>query len=271
MLRIIAFCAIACAMQVSYAADAHLAAIEKLTTATHLSDHLATTKSQENASSEKQIGQIQAQLEKNFPNLSADDRKAVQAAALAFVKAMAQPWSNEQAAKIYTDSLMQNLPTSEAKSAASFYASPEGQRTLAAMASAEQQMMNYIVGAQKKAMTDNYAVFMGEMKKVVAASTAAQVAVETAAAAGPEVDTPCGRVYYPAEAWQKHEAGTVTLKLLVGPEGTVIKSSIAKSSGSNILDQASLKLTPMCSFKPSLKNGAAETSTRLVPFVWKLN
>ncbi len=60
---------------------------------------------------------------------------------------------------------------------------------------------------------------------------------------------------YPPEAKAKGIQGKVTISLRVKTDGTVSSPKVAKSSGSNLLDQAALAAADKYRFKPALRDG----------------
>ena len=64
----------------------------------------------------------------------------------------------------------------------------------------------------------------------------------------------------PAKAGDKPAAGTVTLALLVNPNGRVTEAKITKSSGLRELDKAAIVGVAHCRFEPALIDGAPAPS-----------
>ena len=75
---------------------------------------------------------------------------------------------------------------------------------------------------------------------------------------------------YPKAALMNEEEGTVTASFLVTADGAVADSKLEKSSGSKLLDKATIKALSACKFKPGTKDGAAAQTWAKVDYVWKL-
>lgn len=80
----------------------------------------------------------------------------------------------------------------------------------------------------------------------------------------------CATPGYPAQAARNGESGTVRLALLVGADGRVNSSRVAKSSGSRDLDKAAVQALSLCKFQPAINNGQAEAGWAQIDYVWKL-
>jgi protein TonB len=80
----------------------------------------------------------------------------------------------------------------------------------------------------------------------------------------------CATPQYPAAALRNEESGTVSLALLIGADGRVTQSRIDHSSGYRDLDKAALNALSMCTFKPAMNNGQAESGWAQIAYVWKL-
>ena len=59
---------------------------------------------------------------------------------------------------------------------------------------------------------------------------------------------------YPEKAEKNKIKGVVYIKSLVDKDGTVVKSLIGKSSGSELLDKAALEAAGKCKFTPARQN-----------------
>jgi periplasmic protein TonB len=75
---------------------------------------------------------------------------------------------------------------------------------------------------------------------------------------------------YPEEARINHEQGVVILLVDVGTDGTVLKVSVARSSGYRRLDEAALRVTRDWKFKPGTVAGQPVRSQVEVPMRFKL-
>jgi protein TonB len=80
----------------------------------------------------------------------------------------------------------------------------------------------------------------------------------------------CVTPNYPAAAARNGDAGTVTLALLVGPDGRVTSSRVQTSSGSRELDRAAVNALSLCQFKPAMNNGVPEAGWAQIAYVWSL-
>lgn len=81
----------------------------------------------------------------------------------------------------------------------------------------------------------------------------------------------CEKPDYPAKAARNGETGTVSLALLIGPDGRVSDSKIQKSSGSRELDRAAQNALSLCTFKPAMANGAPTSGWGRMAYVWTLD
>jgi periplasmic protein TonB len=82
--------------------------------------------------------------------------------------------------------------------------------------------------------------------------------------------TTCAKPEYPRNSLRNEEQGTVRLQFLIGLDGQVADSKIAKSSGYRTLDAAAKKALSLCKFKPGTVNGQPQQSWTAVDYVWKL-
>lgn len=73
-----------------------------------------------------------------------------------------------------------------------------------------------------------------------------------------EGEAGCAQPDYPRESLMNEEEGTVRVSVLVDPNGKVIDTKVKKSSGSKTLDKAASKAWSKCTFKPAMKDGAAQ-------------
>ena len=80
----------------------------------------------------------------------------------------------------------------------------------------------------------------------------------------------CAKPHYPAAALQAKQTGTVTLSFQVSAAGKVEQSSVARSSGHPVLDEAARSGIAKCTFKPALAAGKAVSSPVQVQYVWAL-
>lgn len=80
----------------------------------------------------------------------------------------------------------------------------------------------------------------------------------------------CGPLEYPGKSMRLGETGSVTVRVAVTREGVPSSVSIAKSSGSPRLDQASTSHVLTCRFEPARAGEVAIQSVAMVPYEWKL-
>ncbi|MES2756043.1 MAG: energy transducer TonB [Pseudomonadota bacterium] len=78
----------------------------------------------------------------------------------------------------------------------------------------------------------------------------------------------CARPAYPEEELKQLHQGTVMLRLLIGEDGKVKESRVAKSSGYPALDEAALVGISKCSFNPPMVNGKPVNSWIHLQYVW---
>jgi len=81
----------------------------------------------------------------------------------------------------------------------------------------------------------------------------------------------CDKPDYPRNALRNGDTGIVTLELLIGQDGRVSESRIAKSSGHRELDQAAVAGLSLCKFKPATLNGQAQKSWAKLEYAWNLD
>jgi protein TonB len=75
---------------------------------------------------------------------------------------------------------------------------------------------------------------------------------------------------YPLTARRAGEQGTVTLRVLVLPDGRASRVAVEKSSGSPQLDAAALEAVKAWRFTPARRGADAVESWMLVPIVFRL-
>jgi protein TonB len=80
----------------------------------------------------------------------------------------------------------------------------------------------------------------------------------------------CDKPEYPSASKRMEEEGTVGLKFLVGADGKVIQSEIAKSSGYKRLDEAARAGLAKCLFRPAMVDGKPEQAWTTIQYVWRL-
>lgn len=80
----------------------------------------------------------------------------------------------------------------------------------------------------------------------------------------------CDKPDYPTASRRMEEEGTVGLRFLVGTDGKVIQSEVAKSSGYKRLDEAARAGLAKCQFKPATVDGKPEQAWTTIQYVWRL-
>lgn len=80
----------------------------------------------------------------------------------------------------------------------------------------------------------------------------------------------CERPEYPINELTRGIEGTTVLQFLVGANGKVMDSKIARSSGSPALDRAALTGLMRCPFKAATADGKAEAAWTKVQYVWRI-
>lgn len=90
----------------------------------------------------------------------------------------------------------------------------------------------------------------------------------------PSIDTVrgCEEPHYPLVSRRLSEQGSVVLRFLVAPDGSVQKGMVSTSSGYERLDQAALDSLSQCRFNPATIDGKVnpESAWALVRYTWKL-
>ena len=98
----------------------------------------------------------------------------------------------------------------------------------------------------------------------------AQPKTETASKPAKLISGSCRRPAYPEEAARAGQTGDVSVKFLVDSKGDVINTSIEKSSGFPILDDAAARALKTCRFEPAVKEGVAVESETSLLYKWRL-
>ncbi|HZV64736.1 MAG TPA: M56 family metallopeptidase [Telluria sp.] len=80
----------------------------------------------------------------------------------------------------------------------------------------------------------------------------------------------CEKPRWPKQALRNGVTGTVTLGFLVGPDGKVIDSRVANTSGDASLDEAARSGIALCHFKPAIVGGVAVESDMTMKYTWTL-
>ncbi len=86
------------------------------------------------------------------------------------------------------------------------------------------------------------------------------------------VDLPTCRPHYPAESRAHDESGRVELQLVIAADNSLLRASVASSSGYERLDAAALEGISQCHFSAALtQDGAAVQSSFGLEYVWRLD
>lgn len=76
---------------------------------------------------------------------------------------------------------------------------------------------------------------------------------------------------YPDLAQQEHVEGKVTVRVTIGPDGSVENVALVESSGSKLLDDAALQAARSSTFRPPLENGVPTTRDYLIIYTFCLD
>ena len=79
----------------------------------------------------------------------------------------------------------------------------------------------------------------------------------------------CQLPKYPVAALQSGEQGAVTVELRIGADGFVRDTSLVRSSGHALLDEAALSALRDCRFIPRTENGKSVEGRTDLEFVWR--
>ncbi|WP_374585083.1 TonB family protein [Pseudoduganella sp.] len=80
----------------------------------------------------------------------------------------------------------------------------------------------------------------------------------------------CHKPIWPKQALREEQTGTVTLRFLIGVDGTVHDSEVLLTSGYPLLDFAALEGIERCRFKPATANGVPQAGWQRMQYVWTL-
>lgn len=80
----------------------------------------------------------------------------------------------------------------------------------------------------------------------------------------------CAKPVWPADALAAQQTGTVTLRFLIGRDGSVAESQVSKSSGHESLDEAARTGIAKCHFKPAQAGGKPVKSWVKMQYAWRL-
>jgi bla regulator protein BlaR1 len=80
----------------------------------------------------------------------------------------------------------------------------------------------------------------------------------------------CAKPEYPQADLSAEHQGTTTLQFMVGANGAVLDSRVARSSGHPGLDDAALTALARCRFTPALAHGRPVQASTAVQYVWTL-
>jgi TonB family protein len=81
----------------------------------------------------------------------------------------------------------------------------------------------------------------------------------------------CGQRWYPAEAIRKGIEGQVTLAFTITAQGTLTNIAVAESSGSKLLDDASVACASTFLYKPATRNGQPIDVSWKIKIAWSLS
>ena len=79
----------------------------------------------------------------------------------------------------------------------------------------------------------------------------------------------CSRPAWPEGAREQSQEGMVTMRFLVGAEGTVKDARVVKSSGYPALDEAAMTAIAKCRFNPPVAEGRPVNAWIHFQYVWK--
>ncbi|MBC7686396.1 MAG: energy transducer TonB [Bdellovibrionales bacterium] len=79
----------------------------------------------------------------------------------------------------------------------------------------------------------------------------------------------CGMPIWPKSSLRAGDQGAVTLAVLVGVDGKVVRTTVVKSSGFAALDAATIKMLPRCTFMPAVKSGVPEQGWTEFSVKWR--
>jgi protein TonB len=81
----------------------------------------------------------------------------------------------------------------------------------------------------------------------------------------------CPRPEYPRSSVRNEETGVVTLRFIIAPNGRVVSSAVARSSGFRDLDNAAFAAIKQCRFRPASIDNVPVQSPAYVQYVWTLD
>jgi TonB family protein len=80
----------------------------------------------------------------------------------------------------------------------------------------------------------------------------------------------CRAALYPGESIKRRQEGSVTLAITVSAEGNIVSNKVDSTSGSPLLDEAGKFQYSRCVFVPKMRNGNAESATKIFRATFKL-
>jgi bla regulator protein BlaR1 len=83
--------------------------------------------------------------------------------------------------------------------------------------------------------------------------------------------TSCAKPVWPKESLRAERTGTVTLRFTIDADGKATESSVTRSSGDPLLDEAARTGIAQCSFKPATEDGKPVQAKMQMQYVWTLN
>jgi protein TonB len=76
---------------------------------------------------------------------------------------------------------------------------------------------------------------------------------------------------YPPEALRRSIGGTVRVRAVVAPDGSVERMEVAESSGNRFLDRAAMEAVRRWTFKPAVRGGQAVSAEVILPLEFNPN
>ena len=80
----------------------------------------------------------------------------------------------------------------------------------------------------------------------------------------------CAKPIWPTESLRAGHTGTVTLKFTIAADGSVVDSTVRKSSGDVLLDEAARNGISLCHFKPGTEDGVPTQAMMQMQYVWTM-
>jgi len=125
----------------------------------------------------------------------------------------------------------------------------------------DKQALNWKAALPVLALVASGATMFATASTDVAPSTHTRAVVEFSS---------CRKPAWPAAALAAEQTGVVTLSFLVTTEGVSQQSTVVKSSGAPLLDEAARTAIALCKFRPASENGKPIASWVEIQYVWTL-